>query len=488
MGTGFLAVYWAIFTAAVFLSRHEKFAGPPRAIFLTFNNVAFFALFLLTMFQMHTNGFWKFSISYGIVLLALAAVARKVLAGESSAKNSYLSQGLLLVTVGLISRYTGTQLALVLAAESVVLFLLGRAVGNRIMEIGSCFSAVMAAGWGIGALERFDARSMWSAVAVGALVMVNAIRAHVRAAPTNSRPIRPYPAYFAFLAFVIWGAAAWFNTSTENFPVVLSVMALMLTMSVYLLPMWENPLLAQGYLVLAQFVWLSRFADPAPPPVPWWNPAVLIAVTLVMGHWWPRQSIVNFGGRAFRSGWEILYAILLMGVLYFWLRPLVSRPEWLVCSNLLAVVLTVYGLLTRAWPVAAFGQVFAFIGVGEFAFQLWDGQPEWYLALTPILVLAALPFVAIQLFERTFTTAETARQPLSVAALVYRWTALAMSLWWVRVYTAESNQAWVLVLAGLAAFLWAGWRKNAGALQAGAALLRSPVWLRSGLRRIMRPP
>ena len=69
-GTYFLIGYWCIFTAAVFLSRSEKLAKENRASFLTLNNGAFFALFLLTMLQVRHGGFWKFSLIYGTVLAA----------------------------------------------------------------------------------------------------------------------------------------------------------------------------------------------------------------------------------------------------------------------------------------------------------------------------------------------------------------------------------------------------------------------------------
>ena len=122
LGAGFLACYWLVFTAATFLSRSEKLSGPSRAAFLTLNNGAFFALFILTMLQVHTGGFWKFSLGYGAALLALAVLAQKFLSAEPLAKNSYLTQGLLLVTLGFISKFSGLQLSLVLGAESVVLF------------------------------------------------------------------------------------------------------------------------------------------------------------------------------------------------------------------------------------------------------------------------------------------------------------------------------------------------------------------------------
>ena len=95
------------FTAAVFLSKDEKLAGQNRAGFLTLNNGAFFTGFLLTMLQVQTGGFWKFCLIYGAALLVLAGLARRFLAAEPLAKNTYLTQGLLLVTVGFITKYSG---------------------------------------------------------------------------------------------------------------------------------------------------------------------------------------------------------------------------------------------------------------------------------------------------------------------------------------------------------------------------------------------
>ena len=99
-GASFLMGYWLVFTAAVFLSRDAKFAGRNRAGFLTLNNGAFFTLFLLTMLLARQGGFWQFALVYGAVLLVLAEVAGHLLAAEPLARDFYLAQGLLLVTVG----------------------------------------------------------------------------------------------------------------------------------------------------------------------------------------------------------------------------------------------------------------------------------------------------------------------------------------------------------------------------------------------------
>ena len=160
-GTYFLTSYWLLFTAAVFLSKHEKFAGQNRAGFLTLNNGAFFTGFLLTMLQVHTGGFWKFALIYGSALLLLAEVARRVLAVEPLAKNAYLTQGLLLVTVGFITKYSGLQLALILAAESVVLLVTGQQRKNRVLLAGAYIAAALAVGWGMDGMRQFDPAGLW---------------------------------------------------------------------------------------------------------------------------------------------------------------------------------------------------------------------------------------------------------------------------------------------------------------------------------------
>lgn len=467
-GASFLMSYWVLFTTAVFLSTHQELTGRPRALFLSLNNGAFFAMFFMTMLQSQVTGFWKFALIYGFVLLALAALAYLFLAPESLPKNAYLTQGLLLVTLGFISKYTGTQLALVLAAESVALFLLGTALRNPIMETGACVSGAMSLGWGIDALERFDARTLWSGIAVGALMLVNAVRANGRSAETNPRPVRPLPAFFTILALAMWGAATWYNTTTENFPLALAVEALALTGSIYFLRLRELPLLAQAYLVLGQVLWLQHWSQLPGARVAWWNPALIIAVTLALGHWWQHQKRITCS-----SDWrwicQGIYAAAVVAVLYFWLQPLATPPGWLVWTSALAAGLTVYGVASRAWLVALFGQGFVAISVWQFALQLANTKPDWGWPLAPMAVLCLLSFGTTLWFASRPDRGEAARKPLSVTAIVYRWTALVMSLWWTHEYVAEREQMWALALAAVVLFAWAGWRRNFEALLAAAA-------------------
>jgi hypothetical protein len=463
-GTYFLVSYWIVFTTAVFLSKHEKFAGPNRAGFLTLNNGA---LFLLTMLQVHEGGFWRFALIYGAVLLALAELARHVLAAETSAKNAYLTQGLLLVTIGLISRFTGLKLALILGAESVVLLTLGFQRKSLVLQIGAYLSGALAVAWGIGGLERNDLHGLCLNGALGAMMVFNAWWSHRRSAGEKELLVRPVPTYFTLLALVSWLAMTWYNTSAGNFPLALAIEALVLTASIYVLRMGEIVLLGQGYLLLGQFAWLFHFAESAAAP-PWWNPALMIVVTTGLSHWWQRQKVVSVGGPT-QGFWQGVYALAIVGVVFFWLQPLVGAPVWLVLASLLAIGITAYGVFTRAWFLAACGQIFLLVSAGQFALQLSEKTPDWYFPLSPLLAFCFLSFSTVKWFQRRPDADERVRGPLLQLALIYRWVALVMSLWWVWKYIPAREQIWVLALAGLLVFLWAGWRRNGEGLLFAAA-------------------
>ena len=475
-GTYFLMAYWIVFTAAVFLSKHDKLSGMNRATFLTLNNSEFFVMFLLTMLQVHQGGFWKFSLGYGAVLLGLAELARRVLAAEPLAKNSYLTQGLLLVTVGLISNphVAGLNLALLLGAESVVLLTLGSARKSLILEIGASVSGALAVGWGLDGLERNNWHGVYLGSALGGLMAFNAFWSH-RRNPESKTSVRPAPAFFSLLALTCWLATTWYNSRPENFPLALAVEALALTLSIYVLRIRELALFGQGYLLLGQCVWLVHFALPGVTP-PWWNPALMIALTLGLSHWWQRQKVLAEGTEL---KWLLqgLYALALIGVVYSWLEPRVGAPVWLALASLLAVGITAYGVFTRAWLLAVCGQIFLLISAGQFAVQLFQNKPEWYFPLAPIAALGLFSASTVGWFQRDAQAKETVRQPLLQIALLYRWAALVMSLWWVNEYIPARERIWVLALLGLLAFLGAGWRRNSEALLFSAAFSLSGLGL-----------
>ncbi len=464
-GTYFLISYWIVFTVAVFLSRDEKFAGQNRAGFATVNNGAFFAMFLLTMLQVREGGFWKFSLLYGTGLLVLAEVARRVLAAEPLAKNSYLTQGLLLVTLGIISnpKLAGLQLALVLAAESIVLLMLGLQRKNLVLQTGAYIAAALAVGWGMDGMKPFDRSGLWLGSALGAFMVVNAVLVHRQTAAPGQSGFRSRPAYFTVLALLIWLVATWNNTSHADFPLVLAVEALVLTLSIYILRVPEVTLLGQSYVALAQVAWLGHYTLQAGQSPAWWNPLLMLFVTVFLSHWWQRQKALELRSQ-FALFCQGLYAFAVVALLYVWLNQKVEAPTWLALTSLLAVALTAYGVLTRAWWLAAFGQIFLAISSVQFFLQLAQARPHWPLPLAPVAALALLSFATVKWFQLRPDSSERISEPLLQLALVYRWVALGLSIWWVCEYIPERERIWLLALLGLWVFIWAGWQRSREAL------------------------
>jgi hypothetical protein len=303
----------------------------------------------------------------------------------------------------------------------------------------------------------------------------NAFGARRQEAEAPADDIRPQAAVFSTLALLTWLVTTWNNTARENLPLALAVETVLLTASFYALRVREFTLIGQGYLVLAQALWLWEAVD-AHPARPWWNPALLIAVTLGLSHWWQHQRTLKFdreGAHLFQG----LYALATVGVLFFWLHPLFNAPVWLAFTSLLAVGLTIYGVVTRAWLLAACGQFFLAVSGWEFLNQLWRDKPEWYVALVPMASLVALSFGAVRWFDRRPDTKAGYGESILPIALIYRWAALLMSLAWVYQYIAARERFWVLSLAGALVFWEAGWRKNREGLQCGAVLTAAGFWL-----------
>jgi uncharacterized membrane protein len=477
-GVYFLASYWLVFTLAVFLSKHEKFAGEKRAGFLTLNNGAFFVMFLLTMLQVRHGGFWKFALTYGSVMLILAEAARRLLVSEPLSKNCYLSQGLLLITVGLIShpRLAGLNLGLVLAMESVILLISGQRRENLILLVGAYLTALLALAWGMDGMLEDDTHGLWLAVGLGALMMVNTVVVHRRSPESVAGALRPQPSFFIVLALAIWLVATHNNTTHEHFPLALAVEGIALTLSIYILRVREIALLSQGYIVLAQLAWLFHFVLQSRQGPVWWNSLVLIALTLGISHWWQKQTVLKIGGQVglFFQG---LFALAMMGVIYVWQSSKTEAPIWLAMTSGLALGITAYGVLTRAWLVAAFGQIFMLLSAAQFVMQLSESKPHWHLPLAPIAALSVLSFATVKWFERKQATGENVREPLLQVALLYRWTALVMSIWWVCEYISERERIWLLALLGLWSFIWAGLRRNREALLFCAAFTATALAL-----------
>src|SRR5689334_10574590 len=129
------------------------------------------------MWQVHHHGFWKFSLIYGVALIGLSELSRWLLPTESLAKNSYLTQGLVLGTIGIISHpdLAGLSLAIILAVESLTLLMVGHQRKSLIMLTGAYIAAALAVGWGMDGMLQHESHGLWLGMGLGAVMLANCL-------------------------------------------------------------------------------------------------------------------------------------------------------------------------------------------------------------------------------------------------------------------------------------------------------------------------
>jgi hypothetical protein len=466
-GIWFLTCYWSIFTGVIFLSRDPPLSGTRRVTFLSFNNGAFFATFVLTLLQAGASGFWLFALIYGAVLAGLSVTAARILPEEMGTRAGYLLQGVLLITIGFISRFSGPNLGLILAAESAVLLFLGGQRRSLLLEAFGCGVALLAGFWTVLGMEPFHSGDLLLGIGVGALLLFNAVQlAHRDERPGHE--LRPGPTLFVTVGLLVWLVATLNNTPHLHRPVVLALEATLFTAVFRFVRVREIPLLGQSYLLLAHILWLVGTVGFGS-TWPWWNPLLVMALSLVLAHWWQHQRSLAVPGPVPHL-LQGLYGLAFVLVLHTWLQPLFSDAAWLVMSSLLACAIMGYAAVTRAWLLMACAQVFILSMVWQFTRQLLTGAPAWHLAIVPVFVLLLVAGAVTAWLSRLPTGGDTLRHPVLTLVLLYRWTGVLMGMAWIQEYIPLRERVWVFLLTAAAVYVVAGWRRSQESLWAAAVL------------------
>jgi len=237
--------------------------------------------------------------------------------------------------------------------------------------------------------------------------------------------------------------------------------AIALTALFYALRLFELPLFAQALAVAAQGYWFFEFAVRQSRPH-WMVPASLVAGTLALSHWWQRQKPLAVRADV-RNVLQIVYGLALVGVLFFWFQPKFAPAAWLAFLSMLAVGVTIYGVATRAWVLAACAQILLLVSSLELLHQFAAGKPPWQFALVPLATWLVLGIATTAWLSR-HDTVDNVRRPLLQVSTFYRGVAFVMSLWWIYAYVPVPDQFWVLCALVVVLTAIAGWRKKREAL------------------------
>lgn len=350
----FPACYWLVFTVATFLGHAETFRSGTRPAFLTINNGAFFGLTAPVVAWTHPQEFWLYTVGYGAVLLALSALAARRESGERSFDGAYLTQGLGLVTLGIVFHFSGYQLAIILALQSVTLLKLSLLRHGKVLQIFSGLSALGAAGVGLHAIAVESPHAVLTASAVSAILLAEAWLFKAQRGWLNPVTFSLRTAGYAALSTALALVAVISGTDDPASILLLAGLALAGTASIYLLRLPEVVLGGQVLAAAAVGVWFVQSLNQPP----------LLSDLIVLGlgltalmHWWQHQQIFPLSEN-WRRGWQTLHALAISALIGTWTFLHYSGSELMIVLGLEALGLLAYAFATRAWPLAVCSQLF----------------------------------------------------------------------------------------------------------------------------------
>jgi hypothetical protein len=354
---------------------------------------------------------------------------------------------------------------------------------NFILEAGAYVSGAMATIAGVNDIGPFDRRGLYLGIGIGALMAFNAALMDRREkAPADAGIPRPGPSYYTLLAMVLWFVSIWNNTTREAFSPILAAVAIVLTLSVYLVGVRELPILSQGYVFLAHAAWYIHYLPSSQLP-PWWNQAGMIACSLFLVHWWHREQRLAMPPAA-RLFLQSAYSLAIVIMVAAWVGQELTALHWLVAASGLALGITAYGVATRAWPLAIAAQILLALSIAQSIQQQLQGNPPWLPNLTPVGALLIFSFATVAWFKQKPGDDANVRNVLLQMAMLYRWTAILLSIGWIWNYIPERELTWVLALLAGILFALGGRFKNQELLVATgiySALSIGVFWLGESL-------
>ena len=460
----FAASLWVIYSAAVFLSRHDAFNDRRRAAFLSANNAAFFGFLTWDLLREAPQYFWILPLTFGIVLLGAALSCKRLIAGQVLSGKAFLTQGLVLMTLGLMTTQLSESIkGPILAAETVVLFFMAIRQENKILKWASILVAVIACGFGVYDIGKESADFLGGCLVITSFLLFAGWLSHHRLEKGSSATLRPVVSYFSGLAVLLGLIAYMHAISADQISsmamVILAGAALLFTASFYLLRVREFVLFGQVPVMVALVFSLLYLVPTASISTPL---LLLMAVALVLVHWWRWQRhFITEGWGSEVAGRTIplcIEGVLSAGVILQILKWLVDgydlQQQWVWIGPLLALAIIVYGALTRAPFLAAFGQVFLWMGLffsleSYHSLTSWRAEDPWPL-LVPIVgfILSSLAI------KRMVVTADLVPKLEKFALFsktAYRWVAVGLGVLWIQHSIPEAYQ---VIVSFAVAFLF----------------------------------
>ena len=455
---------WAVYTAAVFLSRDDSFTDQVRSVFLTANNAAMFVLLSRDVLALEEPRFWVLALSIGAALLICSAAAARVFGRQSLASRSYLTQGLVLVTLGLMTfDMVDSYRAPIIAAESVVLLCMAVRRENFMLQVASIVASTIAFIFAVGYTTAGSVDYFVAGVSTAVFLLFNACLFSRRVDHQLSDLFRLRVGCMTGLALAagLLAAVTRLNDSEllEWSSVLFMSVATVLTILLYVLRIREFALLGQAVGLLGIFTGVTVAEEAS---VVKTQLVVLLGLALGQAHWW-RWQFGRFTdccantplAKRLASGFEALHSLGFVLLLLVWLFLGVELSEkWIWVGALLSFGLAAYAAITRARFLGLGSQVFVLVAALCLVKLCIDGDRDYAaLALVPIAAMLLLNgFIPIAL-ERLGNVPEGVLGAVDSVRLGYRILAAVLGAVWISNYVPNEWQVLVYMAVGFGLFI-----------------------------------
>ncbi len=464
---GFAVSLWVVYTAAVFLAQGVAFSDRQRAAFLTANNAAMFGLIAVDVLKYHEPKFWILPMIVGVTLIGCTLAAARWLEGQLLSRKSYLTQGLVLVTLGLMTMEMADSVrGPILAAESVVLLFMAIRRDNFIIQIGAHIVSVIALIYALIDIGNRSPDYLLGALSVMIFLLFNARLCHGQIESKVESILRPRVSFFTGLGLFV-GLVAFLieplkdPLSEEWLPVILLATTALLTGSIYRLRIREFVLLGQlpGLIGLLWAIILAEMTVQFN-----WPLFCVFVLTLGQAHWWrwQREQLIdccpdNHLTKRLPAAIEGVLSCGFVLLLLVWLNNGVGLDQkWLWVGALMSIGITAYAVFTRARFLGLFSQVYLLMSCWVMFLLCVRGDNEnEHVAYTliPIVTMYLMNIVVPIAIARIGQVPEMIHSWVGWVQLAYRISAAALGLLWIGKYVPDNWQVLVFVEVGVVFFI-----------------------------------
>ena len=461
----FAVSLWLVYTAAVFLARSGTFSDRHRAAFLTANNAAMFGLIAVDVLKYHEPEFWVLPMIAGVSLLGCTLLVARWMEDQLLSRKSYLTQGLVLVTLGIMTIDMADSVqGPILAAESVVLLFMAIRRDNLIIQIGALIVSAIAFIYALIDIEAQSPDYFLGSLSVMVFMLFNARLCHDQIESSVESIVRPRVSYLTGLGLLV-GLAAFLTEpikvtlSQEWIPVILLAVTVLLTGTVYKLRLREFMLLGQLPGVIGLWLALSLAEKTSGFS---WSMFFVLALTLCQVHWWrwqkfrfidccPSSSLTNRLPMIIEAALSCGFVLLLLVWLYLGIS---LDHKWLWVGALTLVVMLAYSVFTRARFVGLFSQVYLVLSCWVMLKLCVGGDKEHAVfALIPIVTIYLMNIVVPIAIARLDQVPEIIISWIRSIQLAYRIFAAVLGLFWIWNYIHLDWQVLVYIEVGVIFFI-----------------------------------